>query len=116
MAVNREYADADDVLSPHDELALVPPVSGGETVLVHARVTDAPLSIDALAGLVRNPAAGAVDVVEGVTRAVQALGHAGYVRITGAENHRKPADANERHGVTAGGGRHPGGVGARPPP
>src|SRR3954452_24437783 len=50
IAVNREYADADDVLSRPDELALRPPVSGGEAVLVHARVTDVPLSIDALAG------------------------------------------------------------------
>jgi molybdopterin converting factor subunit 1 len=30
MAVNREYAAADDPLSPGDELALIPPVSGGE--------------------------------------------------------------------------------------
>jgi molybdopterin converting factor subunit 1 len=31
MAVNREYAGADDALSAGDELALIPPVSGGET-------------------------------------------------------------------------------------
>jgi molybdopterin synthase catalytic subunit len=30
MAVNRRYAGLDDLLSPGDELALVPPVSGGE--------------------------------------------------------------------------------------
>ena len=30
MAVNREYASADSVLSESDELALIPPVSGGE--------------------------------------------------------------------------------------
>ncbi len=29
MAVNREYAAEDDVLSAGDELALIPPVSGG---------------------------------------------------------------------------------------
>ncbi len=31
MAVNREYASRDDALSPGDELALIPPVSGGES-------------------------------------------------------------------------------------
>ena len=30
MAVNREYADEQRVLDPGDELALIPPVSGGE--------------------------------------------------------------------------------------
>ena len=30
MAVNREYAPRDQVLDPGDELALIPPVSGGE--------------------------------------------------------------------------------------
>ncbi len=31
MAVNREYARGDRELDPGDELALIPPVSGGET-------------------------------------------------------------------------------------
>ena len=41
MAVNREYAPEDRVLEPGDDLALVPPVSGGETppARAHARVT-----------------------------------------------------------------------------
>jgi MoaE-MoaD fusion protein len=79
MAVNREYADENVVLAPDDELALVPPVSGGETALVHVRVTEDPLSIDLLSGLVRNPAAGAVVVFEGVTREVDALEYEAYV-------------------------------------
>ena len=81
MAVNREYADEDVVLSADDELALVPPVSGGETALVHARVTEDPLSIEFLAGLVRNPAAGAVVVFEGVTRQVEALEYEAYAEM-----------------------------------
>jgi molybdopterin synthase catalytic subunit len=101
MAVNREYADADVVLSPHDELALVPPVSGGETVLVHARVTDAPLSIDALTGLVRNPAAGAVVVFEGVTREVDALEYEAYVEMAEEKMASILAEVKERHGLTA---------------
>jgi molybdopterin synthase catalytic subunit len=81
MAVNREYADENVVLAPDDELALVPPVSGGETILVHVRVTEDPLAIDALAGLVRNPAAGAVVIFEGVTREVEALEYEAYVEM-----------------------------------
>src|SRR3954447_24010716 len=81
MAVNREYADEDVVLAADDELALVPPLSGGETVLVHARVTPDPLSIDALAGLVRNPAAGAVVIFEGATREVEALEYEAYIEM-----------------------------------
>ena len=33
MAVNREYASEEQVLDPGDELALIPPVSGGSTPL-----------------------------------------------------------------------------------
>ena len=101
MAVNREYADADVVLSESDELALVPPVSGGETVLVHARVTDAPLSVDALAGLVRNPAAGAVVVFEGVTREVDALEYEAYVEMAEQKIATILAEVKEAHGLTA---------------
>jgi molybdopterin synthase catalytic subunit len=48
MAVNRDYADPDTHLAAGDELALVPPVSGGGGVAVevHARVTDEPLSLE----------------------------------------------------------------------
>ncbi|HET9592867.1 MAG TPA: molybdopterin converting factor subunit 1, partial [Solirubrobacterales bacterium] len=59
MAVNRVYADGDAPLSTGDELALIPPVSGGATqTRAHVRVTDQPLSLDALATLVRDPRAG----------------------------------------------------------
>jgi MoaE-MoaD fusion protein len=101
MAVNREYADADDVLSANDELALVPPVSGGETVLVHARVTESPLSVDALVGLVRNPAAGAVVVFEGITREVEALEYEAYAEMAEEKIAAILADVKARHGLTA---------------
>ena len=101
MAVNREYADADVVLSEADELALVPPVSGGETVLVHARVTEDPLSVDALAGLVRNPAAGAVVVFEGVTREVEALEYEAYVEMAEEKISAILEAVKEAHGLCA---------------
>jgi molybdopterin synthase catalytic subunit len=101
MAVNREYADADAVLSADDELALVPPVSGGETVLVHVRVTEDPLSIEALAGLVRNPAAGAIVVFEGVTREVEALEYEAYTEMAEEKIATILAQVKEEHGLTA---------------
>jgi len=101
MALYREYADEDVVLSEHDELALVPPVSGGETVLVHVRVTADPPSVDALAGLVRNPAAGAVVVFEGITREVDALEYEAYVEMAEEKIATILASVKEAHGLTA---------------
>src|SRR3954453_125397 len=56
MAVNREYAGAETVLSADDELAPVPPVRGGAvaTGAVHVRVCAEPLSLDALSVRVRD--------------------------------------------------------------
>lgn len=102
MAVNRDYADEDVILSADDELALVPPVSGGqETVLVHVRVTEEPLSVEALAGLVRNPAAGAVVVFEGITREVEALEYEAYVEMAEEKIAAILASVKEAHGLTA---------------
>ena len=101
MAVNRQYADAEMVLAPDDELALVPPLSGGETVLVHARITADPLSIDALSGLVRNPAAGAIVVFEGVTREVEALEYEAYAEMAEEKIAAILAAVKDEHGLTA---------------
>jgi molybdopterin synthase catalytic subunit len=101
MAVNREYADADVVLSADDELALVPPVSGGETALIHVRVTEDPLSLEAVAGRVRNPAAGAVVVFEGITRAVDALEYEAYVEMAGERITQILAEVKVRHALAA---------------
>ena len=101
MAVNREYADADAPLSPDDELALIPPVSGGEAALFHVRVTEDPLSVDALAAVVRNPAAGAVVIFEGVTREVEALEYEAYAEMAEERIAQILADVKARHALTA---------------
>ena len=46
MAVNREYADAAAPLQAGDEVALIPPVSGGSVTALHVRITNEPLSRD----------------------------------------------------------------------
>src|SRR5256885_13246421 len=86
MAVNREYASEDSALAPGDELALVPPVSGGSaTGVVHARVTQEPLSLDRLVAMVRDARAGAVVTFAGVTREVDRLDYEAYIAMAEAE-------------------------------
>lgn len=85
MAVNREYAAGDRVLSAGDELALIPPVSGGSAddaaVVRHVRITEEPLSLDAVARLVADPRAGALVTFSGMTREVAWLDYEAYVEM-----------------------------------
>jgi molybdopterin synthase catalytic subunit/molybdopterin converting factor small subunit len=67
-AVNKEYADRDRPLVDGDEVALIPPVSGGAF-----RLSAEPLSLDAVVDEVRSDAAGAIATFTGTTR-VQSRG------------------------------------------
>jgi molybdopterin synthase catalytic subunit len=110
MAVNHEYADPDVSLAPGDELALIPPVSGGSVALTHARITTEPLSLDALRERVRDPRAGAVVTFEGVTREVEQLEYEAYAEMAQAQIAEIVAAAVERHGLCAAAAEHRVGV------
>src|SRR3954447_10437035 len=101
VAINREYADARQPIAAGDEVALVPPVSGGEGPVRAIRVTGEPLEVAALSAAVRDPRAGAVVLFEGVTREVAELDYEAYAEMA-VERLREIAEAEaERHGLCA---------------
>ncbi|HEX2416264.1 MAG TPA: molybdenum cofactor biosynthesis protein MoaE [Thermoleophilaceae bacterium] len=103
LAVNREYADSEQVLDPGDELALIPPVSGGEgaSATAWSRVSAEPLSLDSVAERVRDPRAGAVVTFSGVTRDVDRLEYEAYAEMAEERMAAIATEALERHGLCA---------------
>jgi MoaE-MoaD fusion protein len=63
FAVNREYAERDRELADGDEVALIPPVSGGAFLL-----SEQPLSLDRIVAEVARDDAGAIATFVGTTR------------------------------------------------
>ncbi len=78
MAVNRDYATMDTRLAAEDELALIPPLSGGAEDSVHVRVTEEPLSLEALTSAVTRPEAGAIVTFQGMPRDIGRLDYEAY--------------------------------------
>jgi molybdopterin converting factor subunit 1 len=99
VAVNREYADADEPVKAGDEVALVPPVSGGGPI--HVRITEDAIDLTALADAVRDPRAGAVVVFEGVTRAVPELDYEAYAEMAQTRIEQIAAEELARHNLCA---------------
>lgn len=65
FAVNHDFASLTHALQDGDELALIPPVSGGAP---RCALTETPIDTDAVVRSVRRPDAGALVVFEGVVR------------------------------------------------
>jgi molybdopterin synthase catalytic subunit len=103
LAVNREYAPADTALHQYDELALIPPVSGGGPVSasIHVRLSAEPIALDPLLDHVRDSRAGAVVVFEGVTREVAQLEYEAYADMATVMISEVVSAAVRRHGLCA---------------
>ena len=111
LAVNRDYADSGRILTAGDELALIPPVSGGSLETgPHVAIRPEPLSLDALVERVRDPRAGAVVTFAGVTRDVDLLEYEAYAEMALEAMREIVHGAIELHGLCAAAAEHRVGV------
>ena len=99
MAVNRAYVPRDTRLADGDEVAMIPPVSGGAPFRLSAET----LSLDAAVAEVHSVDAGAIATFVGTTRAhsrgrdVIRLEYEAYEEMAVAELERLAAGLRERH-------------------
>jgi len=100
-AVAREYVKPDHELVAGDELALVPPVSGGAGAVRLAEVTGEPLDVEAVRRLVADPSTGATIVFCGTTREVPSLEYEAYVDMAREQIAQIAARVVEEHGCVA---------------
>jgi MoaE-MoaD fusion protein len=68
LSVNQHYASPDEPLHANDEIALLPPVSGGASRTAHAAIVHERIDTQAVLGAMKRPEDGAAVVFEGVMR------------------------------------------------
>ncbi|MGI8631459.1 MAG: molybdenum cofactor biosynthesis protein [Solirubrobacterales bacterium] len=104
MAVNRRYAERSDPITDGDELALVPPISGGTEDAdadIYVRVTVGALDVAGLRRRVVRSEAGALVTFEGMTRDVDQLEYEAYEEMATERILDISRQEHERHGVCA---------------
>jgi len=104
FAVNCEYVATDFRPREGDELAFIPPVSGGAPIAA-ARIVHQPIDVAALEGSVTEPAAGAIVTFVGTTRdnsagrRVVGLEYEAYEPMALREMEKLVAQAHSRFGL-----------------
>lgn len=110
VAINEQYAQPDDAIGPGDEVAIIPPVSGGQgepAIAVH--ITREPIDAAALLTAVNRPEHGAIAVFVGIVRAevsptggaLEALEYDAYASMARREIEQICREVSERFGVGA---------------
>lgn len=101
LAVNEEFAEFARSLRPGDEVALMPPVSGGSSR--RCWIQEGPIDVEALLDLVRDVRAGAVVLFLGTVRqepGMEALEYEAYEPMAVKAFERLRANALDAMGVT----------------
>ena len=107
VAVNQHYARREDPLAENDEVALLPPVSGGldDATIAPVLLTHAPLETESAVGALKAGSDGAVVVFDGIVRdntrgrRTRCLEYEAYEPMALDQMRQLVADARERFAI-----------------